>query len=78
MKKIKVLGPGCAKCKKLSENVQEALKETGLDAAFEYITDINKIIAAGIMMTPGLIIDDKVISTGKVHNIKELKVLLTS
>ncbi len=78
MKEIKVLGPGCAKCKKLAENVQEALKETNEEAVFKYVTDINTIIAAGIMMTPGLVIDDKVISTGKVLNVKELKELFTS
>jgi len=72
MKEIKVLGPGCAKCKKLSENVQEALKQTGKEMDFEYITDIQKIIEYGIMMTPGLVIDGKVVATGRVYSVKEI------
>ncbi len=72
MKEIKVLGPGCAKCKKLAENVHEALKQTGKEMDFEYITDIQKIMEYGIMMTPGLVIDGKVVATGRVHSVKEI------
>ena len=69
---IKVLGTGCAKCKKLAENVQEAIKENGSEIGFEYVTDIQKIIEYGILMTPGLVIDDKVVSTGRVLPVKDI------
>ena len=72
MREIKVLGPGCAKCKKLAENVQEAIKETGKEMDFEYITDLEKILSFGVMMTPGLVIDGKVVATGRVHSVKDI------
>lgn len=72
MKKIKVLGPGCAKCKKLTDNVVEAIKQLGEEADFEYITDIQKIMEHGIMMTPALMIDDKIVSIGRVCTVKEI------
>jgi len=76
MKDIKVLGPGCAKCKKLAENVQEAITLSKTDHKFEYITEIEKILDYGILMTPGLIIDGKVISTGRLMNVKQIEELL--
>ncbi len=72
MKEIKVLGPGCAKCKKLAENVKVALEQVGSDMDFEYITDIQKIMDYGILMTPGLVLDGEVKSTGRVLNVKEI------
>lgn len=78
MKEIKVLGPGCAKCKKLSENVNKAIEETGKDLEFEYVTDIQKIMEYGIMITPGLVIDGKVLSSGKVMSVKEIVDLINS
>ena len=78
MKEVKVLGPGCAKCKKLADNVKEALESTQTDANFEYITDIQKIMEHGIMMTPGLIIDGKIESTGKVLSVKDIVQLINS
>lgn len=78
MKEVKVLGPGCAKCKKLADNVKEALASTQTDANFEYITDIQKIMEHGIMMTPGLIIDGKIESTGKVLSVKDIIQLINS
>ncbi len=62
---IKVLGTGCAKCKKLEENALKAIAETGLDASVEKVTDLNKIMDYGVMMTPALVIDDKVVAAGK-------------
>ncbi len=73
---IKVLGSGCPKCKKLEENVRKALDESGLTAEVEKVTDMNKIMDYGVMMTPGLVIDEKVVSTGKVLVPKKIIPLL--
>ena len=70
---IKVLGPGCKKCHETEKVVKEVVKETGLDASVEYITDIAKIAGYGIFSTPGVIIDGKVKSTGKVPSKAEVK-----
>jgi len=78
MKEIKVLGPGCAKCKKLADNTEEAAKASGIEFDFEYVTDIEKILNYGIMMTPGLVIDNKVVSTGKVLSVKDIGNMLKS
>ena len=64
--KIEILGSGCPKCKQLYGNVQEALKAAGKDAEVIKVEDINKITEYGIMMTPGLVINGEVKSTGKV------------
>ncbi len=61
---IKVLGPGCANCKKLLEDTQAAVKETGVDAEIEYVTEIDKI-GKYVMMTPGLVINEKVAHQGR-------------
>ncbi len=76
MKKVKILGTGCAKCLKLEENTREALKELGLDYSLEKVTDINDIMNYGIMMTPGLVLDEKVISSGKLLNKAQIMDLL--
>jgi small redox-active disulfide protein 2 len=69
---IKVLGPGCAKCHDLLKNTREAIKDIGIDATIEDVNDIRKIISYNVISTPGLVIDEKVVSTGKVLNKKEL------
>ena len=53
MKKIQILGTGCAKCMKLTENAEKAAKELGVEAEVEKVTDIKKIMEFGVMMTPG-------------------------
>ena len=63
---IKILGTGCAKCKKLEENARQAISEAGIDATIEKVTDLDKIMDYGVMMTPALVIDEKVVSSGKV------------
>lgn len=73
--KIKVLGSGCMSCKKLHNNVLEATKDMK-DVEVEYITDISKIISMGIMRTPALVINDKIVSTGRVLNTKEIEELI--
>ncbi len=74
---IKVLGAGCKSCNKLHETVQEAVKELNVDANILYITDMAQIMQTGIMSTPGLIINGKVRSTGRVPKLKEIKQMIS-
>lgn len=74
---IKVVGPGCSNCKKLLGIVQEAVKESSVQADVVYVTDLQEIMKTGIMRTPGLIINGKVKSMGRVPNIKEVKQLIS-
>lgn len=74
--KIQVLGTGCPKCKKLAANAEEAAKGLGLDVEIEKVTDIDKIIDFGVMSTPSLAIDGKVVVVGKVPSVEEIKKLL--
>jgi small redox-active disulfide protein 2 len=76
MKKIQILGTGCAKCAKLTENAERAAKELGVEAEVEKVTDIKKIIKFGVMMTPGIAIDGEVKAVGKVLSVEEIKKLL--
>lgn len=73
---IEVLGSGCIKCMNLIENVQEAVGELNIGAEVVKVTDINKIIAYGVMITPALVIDGKVVSSGKVLNKEEIKKII--
>jgi small redox-active disulfide protein 2 len=74
--KIQILGTGCAKCIKLAHNAEEAVKEAGVAAEVEKVTDLNKIMDYGVMMTPGLVVDGQVKSVGKVLSVEEIKKLL--
>ncbi|MEW6052096.1 MAG: thioredoxin family protein [Candidatus Zixiibacteriota bacterium] len=76
MKLIQILGTGCPKCKKLEENTRLAVQQIGLECEVLKVTDINTIMHMGVMMTPALAIDGKVILSGKVPSIEELKLLL--
>ena len=69
---IKVLGGGCCKCENLLEAVKEAVAEKGINAEVEYITDMAKIMEYGIMSTPALMVDNKVVSMGRVLKAKEV------
>jgi small redox-active disulfide protein 2 len=69
---IKVLGTGCAKCVKLHEHVGEALKKAGITASVEKVTDLAAIMGYGVMSTPALVIDGKVVSTGKLLSPAEI------
>ncbi|MEG1274535.1 MAG: thioredoxin family protein, partial [Ruthenibacterium sp.] len=64
--KIKVLGSGCAKCNALEAATREALKELSLDTTIDHVTDFAQIAAYGVMTTPALVVDGKVVSYGKV------------
>ena len=74
--KIKVLGSGCPNCKILEANTMKALDEMKIKADVEKVTDIGKIIEYGVMSTPALVIDEKVVSTGRVLTSEEIKKLL--
>ena len=74
--KLQVLGTGCPKCKKLAANAEEAAKGLGLDVEIEKVTDIDKIIDFGVMSTPSLAIDGKVVVVGKVPSVEDIKKLL--
>ena len=74
--KIQILGTGCARCMKLSANAEEAARAKGSDFEIEKVTDIKKIMEYGVMMTPGLVIDGKVRSVGKVLSVEDIKKLL--
>lgn len=71
--KIEILGTGCPKCKKLTKNAEEALKEADVDAKIDKVTDINKITEYGVMVTPGLAVDGDVKATGKVLSKDKIK-----
>ena len=75
---IKIMGGGCANCKKLEENTVLALKELNLEATIEDVTDIDQIIDYGVMKTPALVVDGKVKSSGRVLGVEEIKKFLTS
>ena len=74
---IKVLGGGCCRCENLLSAVKEAVAEKGIDAEIEYITDMAKIMEYGIMNTPALMVDNKVVSAGRVLKTKEIIKLLS-
>ena len=73
---IKVLGTGCSNCKTLEKLVYNAVAEMDLSADIEKVEDIQKIMAYGIMRTPGLVINGKVVLAGRVPAIKELKEII--
>lgn len=73
---IKVLGSGCANCKKLESIAKNAVKELGLDTNVDYITDMAKIMEYGVMRTPALVIDEKVVLQGRIPNVKEMKEII--
>lgn len=75
--KIEVLGTGCAKCKQLTSNVETAVKELGIAAEIVKITEIEKIVGYGVMMTPALVINGETVSVGKLLNKDEIKKILT-
>lgn len=70
--KVQVYGSGCDKCKKLAANVETAAKELGIEIELEKITDINAITDAGVMMTPALALDGKLVGSGKVLSVQEI------
>ena len=76
MMNVKVLGGGCSKCETLLANTKEAVAKVGVEAEVEYITDFAVIANYGIMSTPALIIDEKIVSMGKVLKSSEIEKFL--
>jgi len=70
---IKVLGPGCNKCKQAEKNVMEAVAETGVDAKIEKVTDLMKIAGYGVFGTPAVVVDGEVKCVGKIPTKEEVK-----
>ena len=76
--KIKLLGPGCAKCHQLEQTTQEVVKELGIDAEIDYVKDIKKIMEYPILTTPGLVIDEKLVCSGRVPSKAEVSTYITT
>lgn len=76
MKIIKVLGTGCSKCKSTVANVNEAVKQSGIEAEVIKIEDIKEIMKYNVMSTPAVVIDEEVKTKGKIPTVEELKMLL--
>ena len=76
MKKLQILGTGCAKCVKLADNTEQAARKLGMDYEIEKVTDINEIMKFGVMMTPALAVDGTVKSVGKVLTSAEIEELI--
>ena len=74
--KIEILGTGCAKCKKLYENAQQAVKDLKVNAEVVKVEDIRDIMNAGVMITPALAVDGDVKSTGKLLGVDDIKKIL--
>jgi small redox-active disulfide protein 2 len=74
---IKILGTGCPKCRKLEENVHEALKQANVSGEVEKVTNLNDIMQYGVLMTPGLVIDEQVRASGKVLSVDRIRRILT-
>ncbi|NLW69537.1 MAG: thioredoxin family protein [Eubacteriaceae bacterium] len=79
LREIKVLGSGCAKCNALEKAVKEALAELGMnETTIEHVTDFGEIAAYGVMSTPALVVEGKVVSAGRVLKKKEVMTLLSN
>ncbi|GAI48377.1 unnamed protein product [marine sediment metagenome] len=75
---IKVLGPGCARCHQLEQTVKEVVKELGIDAEIEDVKDVKKIMEYHILTTPGLVIDEKLVCSGRVPSKAEITTFITT
>ena len=73
---ILVIGPGCAKCKTLAQFTEQAVKELGVTAEINKVTDLKQIMALGVMLTPALAVNGTIKVSGKVPNIPDIKTIL--
>ena len=76
MKKLQILGTGCAKCRMLADHAEQAARELGLDYTLEKVTDIDAIIAFGVVATPALVVDGDIKVAGRVPTAEAIKPLL--
>jgi small redox-active disulfide protein 2 len=72
MVKVEVLGPGCANCQRLEQVVHDAVALSGVEAEVIHVTDYGRIMARGVLSTPGLVIGDKVVSVGRVPSVVDV------
>lgn len=77
MKRLQVLGTGCPKCKTLAERTEEAAKAAGIEYELEKVTEMDRILALGVMMTPALVVDDEVKLMGKLASVEEIRSLIS-
>jgi small redox-active disulfide protein 2 len=78
MLKIQVLGPGCANCQRLEAVARQAVAGLGVEAEVEKVTDMREIMARGVMATPGLVVNEKLVSTGRVPSASEVMTLIAN
>jgi len=76
MKKVKILGSGCAKCNQLADAVKDVISREGINAVVEKVEDIQQIMAYNVMSTPALVVDEKVLCKGRIPSYDEIKELL--
>ncbi len=76
MKILKVLGSGCPKCRKLAERTEEAAQKIGLEYELQKVTDVDKILSYGVMMTPALVINEQLKFSGRLPMVDELVEIL--
>jgi small redox-active disulfide protein 2 len=78
MLKIQVLGSGCANCQKLEALARQAVAGLGVEAEVQKVTDMREIMARGVMATPGLAVNDRLVSTGRVPSVSEVMTLIAN
>ncbi|MDN5338605.1 MAG: hypothetical protein PWQ20_1675 [Thermotogaceae bacterium] len=75
-KKVEILGKGCPRCKQTEKLVRMAIEELGIDAVVEKVQDINEIISRGVVSTPAVAIDGKIVVSGRIPSLEEVKKFL--
>lgn len=75
--KIEVAGPGCPRCISTEKNVKEAVKQLGIEARVEHVFDVKEFAKRGVVFTPAVIIDGKIVSSGKIPTVGELKEIIS-
>jgi small redox-active disulfide protein 2 len=76
--KIEIVGPGCPRCQATEKNVKEALSQLGIQAEITKISDIKEFAKKGVTFTPAVIVDGKIVVSGKIPTVEELKNILSS
>ena len=76
--KIKILGPGCARCDQLEKITKEVVKELGIDFSLEHVKDIKKIMEYPILHTPGLVLNEELVCSGRVPTKVEVTTYITT
>lgn len=75
--KIEIIGPGCPRCVATENNVKEAVKQLGIQAEVTKITDVKEFAKKGVMFTPAIIVDGKVVISGKIPTVEEVKKVIS-